>query len=100
MNNSFFPERTKANPIIYAYSDSKFPNMLKVGFTSRSIEDRMKEHYPTLVPSEKLPYKVELVESGKNATYPDKPEVEGYKDPEWVGSITSVTANDLLFIIH
>lgn len=63
MNNSFFPERTKANPIIYAYSDSKFPNMLKVGFTSRSIEERMKEHYPTLVPGEKLPYKVELVES-------------------------------------
>ena len=63
MNKSFFPERTKANPIIYAYSDSKYPNMLKVGFTARTIEERMKEHYPTLVPGEKLPYKVELVES-------------------------------------
>lgn len=63
MNKSFFPQRTKANPIIYAYSDSKFPNMLKVGFTARTIEERMKEHYPTLVPGEKLPYKVELVES-------------------------------------
>ena len=63
MNNSFFPERTKADPIIYAYSDFKYPNMLKVGFTARTIEERMKEHYPTLVPGEKLPYKVELVES-------------------------------------
>lgn len=63
MNNSFFPERTKANPIIYAYSDSKYPNMLKVGFTARTIEERMKEHYPTLVPGDELPYTVELVES-------------------------------------
>ncbi len=63
MNKSFFPERTKANPIIYAYSDSKYPNMLKVGFTARTIEERMKEHYPTLVPGDELPYKVELVES-------------------------------------
>ena len=63
MNKSFFPERTKANPIIYAYSDSKYPNMLKVGFTARTIEERMKEHYPTLVPGDELPYTVELVES-------------------------------------
>ena len=63
MNKSFFPERTKANPIIYAYSDFKYPNMLKVGFTARTIEERMKEHYPTLVPGDELPYTVELVES-------------------------------------
>ena len=63
MNKSFFPSKTKANPIIYAYSDSKYPNMLKVGFTARTIEERMKEHYPTLVPGEELPYSVELVES-------------------------------------
>ena len=46
-------------PIIYAYSDTRFPGMLKVGFTARSIEVRMKEHYPTLVPGQS--WKVELI---------------------------------------
>ena len=48
-------------PVIYAYSDTRFPNMLKVGFTSRKVEIRMKEHYPTLVPGQS--WKVELVRS-------------------------------------
>ena len=46
-------------PIIYAYSDTRFPGMLKVGFTARSIEVRMKEHYPTLVPGQS--WKVKLM---------------------------------------
>ena len=46
-------------PIIYAYSDTRFPGMLKVGFTARSIELRMKEHYPTLVPGQS--WKVKLM---------------------------------------
>ena len=45
--------------IIYAYSDTRFPGMLKVGFTARSIDVRMKEHYPTLVPGQS--WKVELI---------------------------------------
>lgn len=46
-------------PIIYAYSDTRYPGMLKVGFTARPVEVRMKEHYPTLVPGQS--WKVELV---------------------------------------
>ena len=46
-------------PIIYAYSDTRFPGMIKVGFTARSIEVRMKEHYPTLVPGQS--WKVKLI---------------------------------------
>lgn len=45
-------------PIIYAYSDTRYPKMLKVGYTSRTIEARMKEHYPTLVPGQS--WQVEL----------------------------------------
>ena len=45
-------KQVKERPIIYAYSDTRFPGMLKVGFTARSIEVRMKEHYPTLVPGQ------------------------------------------------
>ena len=46
-------------PVIYAYSDTRYPGMLKVGFTARSIDVRMKEHYPTLVPGQS--WKVELI---------------------------------------
>ena len=52
-------KQVKERPIIYAYSDTRFPGMLKVGFTARSIEVRMKEHYPTLVPGQS--WKVKLM---------------------------------------
>lgn len=61
-----FPARASAHPIIYAYSDTRYPGCLKVGMTSRSVQERMKEHYPTVTPS--VSYRVELVES---AMYPD-----------------------------
>lgn len=56
--------RPENPPIIYAYSDTRYPGCLKVGYTTRSIEKRMKEHYPTITPGQS--YKVELVE---NAMY-------------------------------
>ena len=65
MKHPFFPQRPASKPIIYAYSDTRFPHMLKVGYTERSIEERMKEHYPTLPPSQS--WKVELVESAMKA---------------------------------
>ena len=52
--------RPDVNPIIYAYSDPRFPGCLKVGDTVRDIEIRMHEHYPTLLPTGEKPYKVEL----------------------------------------
>ena len=52
-------KQVEERPIIYAYSDTRFPGMLKVGFTARSIELRMKEHYPTLVPGQS--WKVKLM---------------------------------------
>ena len=61
--NDFFPQRPESKPIIYAYSDPTYPGMLKVGYTTRTIEERMHEHYPTLRPGTAKPYKVELVDS-------------------------------------
>ena len=52
--------RPDINPIIYAYSDIHYPDYLKVGDTARPIEVRMHEHYPTLLPTDTPPYKVEL----------------------------------------
>lgn len=64
MIENFFPQRPDAQPIIYAYEDSnpQYAEMLKVGFTSRTIEARMHEHYPTLRPGE-VPYRVVFTES-------------------------------------
>lgn len=46
--DQYIHPKTDINPIIYAYSDTRFPGCLKVGYTDRPIEVRMKEHYPTL----------------------------------------------------
>jgi hypothetical protein len=62
--SDFFPSRPDAQPIIYAYREPNNPELkglLKVGYTSRTIEQRMHEHYPTLKPGEK-PYEVVFVE--------------------------------------
>lgn len=53
------------SPSLYAYSDTRFPGCLKIGYTERPVDDRMHEHYPTLTPG--CSYKVEYVESALNA---------------------------------
>lgn len=65
-NTAFFPQKSDSKPIIYAYSDVRYPGCLKIGFTTRNVFERMKEHYPTITPT--ISYKVEFVES---AMYPD-----------------------------
>ncbi|UYZ75916.1 DEAD/DEAH box helicase [Moraxella bovis] len=40
-------------PKIYVYSDSRYPNCLKVGYTAQeTVMERMKQHYPTITPSQ------------------------------------------------
>lgn len=58
----YISEKPKGSPIIYAYRDVNMPDILKVGFTTRTAEERVAEQYPTLKPGEK-PYRIELVES-------------------------------------
>lgn len=62
--DQYVKPKTDVNPIIYAYSDTRFPGCLKVGYTDRPIEVRMHEHYPTLTPG--VSYKVEYMESAMN----------------------------------
>lgn len=47
---NFFPQRQ--NPKIYAYTDSRFPNCLKIGYTTKSAEERVKEQYPVKLPNQ------------------------------------------------
>ena len=58
----FISEKPKGKPIIYAYRDKNMLDILKVGFTTRTAEERIAEQYPTLRPGDK-PYSIELVES-------------------------------------
>lgn len=55
MSDSLFPPLNP--PRIYAYSDSHFAGCFKVGFTTRTVAQRMAEHYPTLLPNQT--YKIE-----------------------------------------
>ncbi len=45
-----FIEKSTSCPIIYAFSDVHWPGLLKVGYTTRDVLARMKEHYPTAAP--------------------------------------------------
>lgn len=45
-----FPTKKDVFPKIYAYVDSSFPNQIKVGYTTRSVLERVKEQHPILTP--------------------------------------------------
>ena len=60
--SDYFYSRSEINPRIYAYRDSKYPGLLKVGYTNRDVATRVKEQYPTLRP-EARPYEIVIDES-------------------------------------
>ncbi len=62
MTKEFFPRQIK--PQIYAYEDNNpiYNGMLKIGYTTTSVEDRVASQYPVLRPGE-LPYKIVFAES-------------------------------------
>ena len=47
-------------PRIYAYADTRYSNCLKVGYTTRTVTERLKEQYPVVLPSQS--YRIELDE--------------------------------------
>lgn len=50
MPQQLFPQNNI--PRIYAYKDSRYPNMLKVGYTTKTVQERIKEQYPVNLPSQ------------------------------------------------
>lgn len=65
-----FHKRPTIKPMIYAYEDTnpQCKGMLKIGFTTRDVETRVAEQYPTKRPDGNKPYKIVYRES---AMYPD-----------------------------
>jgi hypothetical protein len=64
MTKDFFPQRPKEIPFIYAYMDTnpQYKGLLKIGYTTRNVQERVAQQYPTLRPGA-LPYKIVLEES-------------------------------------
>ena len=65
MTDEFFPAKTAARPMIYAYEEDnpKYAGMLKIGFASAGVEKRVAEQFPILKPGDKKPYKIVFAES-------------------------------------
>ncbi len=61
---NFFPSRSNNSPKIYGYTElsPQYQKYIKIGFTTRSVKQRMKEHYPTLGPRGIERYKILLEE--------------------------------------
>ena len=58
---NLFPEKAVHTPVIYAYSDSRYPGCLKVGYTTRDVETRIREQY--VEQPYGVTHKIEYVES-------------------------------------
>ncbi len=71
----FFPLRPEINPTIYAYEDNnpKYNGLLKVGYTAKTVQQRVGQQYPILRPFDT--YKIVLEESAireDGTTFTDK----------------------------
>lgn len=64
MSKNFFPQKPDCNPIIYAYEEDNpnYAGCLKIGYTTKDLEDRVKQQYPTIRPGG-VPYKIVFTES-------------------------------------
>lgn len=65
MSKEFFPLRPNSQPMIYAYEDSnpEYQGLLKVGYTTIGVEQRVAQQYPTKRPDGKLPYRIVFSET-------------------------------------
>ena len=62
--DNFFPPRPESRPKIYAYEDTnpQYAGLLKVGYTTVDVQNRVAQQYPTKKPG-KPPYRIVLEES-------------------------------------
>ena len=64
MSKDFFPQRPSVKPMIYAYEDDnpKYAGLLKIGYTTIDVEERVRQQYQTIRPGGK-PYNIVFAES-------------------------------------
>lgn len=70
MSTDFFPPRSPAHPMIYAYADTnpQYAGLLKVGYTAIDVDKRVAQQYPAKRPDGSVPYRIVYRAS---AMYPD-----------------------------
>jgi hypothetical protein len=63
MSSNFFPRRPRVEPKIYAYEDTnpQYAGLLKIGYTTKSVQERVARQYPTGRPGNP-PYRIVLEE--------------------------------------
>jgi len=63
-NQKFFPQRPKVEPKIYAYEETnpQYAGLLKIGYTTKSVQERVAQQHPTLRLGGKPPYRIVLEE--------------------------------------
>lgn len=66
--SDFFPSRPAATPTIYAYEDThpQYAGLLKVGYTTGDVRERVAAQYPTVRPGDP-PYVIHVEESAMRA---------------------------------
>lgn len=65
MATNYFPRKSEASPMIYAYEDKHDPNLkgvLKVGYTTIGVQQRVRQQYNIVRPGEP-PYRIVVEES-------------------------------------
>ena len=63
--NEFFRQRSKVNPMIYAYEipGEQYRGLLKVGYTEIDVDKRVAQQFPTKRPDGAIPYRIVYRES-------------------------------------
>lgn len=63
MSKEFFPPRPDTRPTIYAYADTnpQYAGLLKVGYTNKTVQERVAAQYPVAKPGQP-PYRILLEE--------------------------------------
>lgn len=64
MSKEFFPQRPESKPTIYAYEDTnpQYEGLLKIGYTTVDVKNRVEQQYPIKRPGRR-PYRIVLEES-------------------------------------
>jgi hypothetical protein len=82
MSKEIFPKRPDYNLRIYAYRDTnpQYEGLLRIGQTTRTVETRVREQYPSARPGNP-PYEIVLNESGMRpdgTVFHDDPDIFNY----------------------
>lgn len=65
MNKNYFRQRDDVKPMIYAYEipGEEYKGLLKIGYTEKSVEERVAQQFPTKRPDGTTPYRIVFQDS-------------------------------------